>query len=229
MKRFIFFILLIFTFNCLAQFGKDPIVNLENFDKQKVHWGYFLGFNSYDFKFKYKDLATDVISETSIGFNVGLVGNLRLYEHLDLRLEPGLYFNQRNLTFPGFTNQFDAEREVKSTYIHFPLLVKYSSLRTGNIRPYLLGGVGAALNLSSNADVVDDNENAVFRMIKWTTFYEVGFGIDLYFQYFKFSPSIRGVFSLNDELVRDKDPNSPWTSNIKSMSSRGVFVNFTFH
>ena len=66
-------------------------------------------------------------------------------------------------------------------------------------------------------------------MKKWTNFYEVGIGIDMYFEYFKFSPSLRGVFSLNDELIRDKDPNSPWTSNIQSMSTRGVFVNFTFH
>ena len=41
--------------------------------------------------------------------------------------------------------------------------------------------------------------------------YEIGFGIDLYFEYFKFSPSIRGVFGMKDELIRDNDPNSPWT------------------
>jgi hypothetical protein len=59
-------------------------------------------------------------------------------------------------------------------------------------------------------------------------YYEVGFGIDLYLYYFKFTPSIRGVFALNDELVRDADPNSIYTSNIEKMSSRGVFINFTF-
>ena len=52
--------------------------------------------------------------------------------------------------------------------------------------------------------------------------------IDLYLFFFKFTPSIRGIFSLNDELVRDSDPNSAWTGNIAKMSSRGVFVNFTF-
>jgi hypothetical protein len=33
---------------------------------------------------------------------------------------------------------------------------------------------------------------------------------------------------MSDELVQDDDPNSPWTGNINSMSSRGVFINFTF-
>jgi hypothetical protein len=45
--------------------------------------------------------------------------------------------------------------KVNSTYIHFPLL--NSSLRTG-IRPYLVGGVSATLNLSSNSKSPDDNE-----------------------------------------------------------------------
>jgi hypothetical protein len=229
MKKYILLFLIIFSLNCAGQFGREPIINLENFDQQKLHWGYFLGFNSYDFKFQYRTITKDIEVKTTTGFNVGLVGNLRLNNSFNLRFEPGLYFNQRNLTFSGFAKQYDALREVKSTYIHFPLLIKFSSKRIGNIRPHLLAGAGTALNLSSNVKVIDDNKNNVFRMKQWTNFYELGVGIDLYFEYFKFSPSIRGVFSLDDELIRDKDPNSPWTSNIQSMSTRGVFVNFTFH
>ncbi|VXC27199.1 PorT protein [Flavobacterium sp. 9AF] len=231
MKK-IYIILLLATTISFAQgglFGKDPIINLENFDKQKVHWGYYLGFNSLDFKFDYLQPTKDVSTQTTTGFNVGLVGNLRIIEHVDLRFEPGLYITQRNITFPGFDDPVDALREAKSTYIHFPLLLKFSAKRAGNIRPYVLGGLSTALNLGSNSDAPDDNYNDRFRMKKWTNFYELGFGIDLYLEYFKFSPSIRGVFSLNDELIRDNDPNSPWTGNIQSMKTRGVFINFTFH
>lgn len=229
MKNFNLLILFIFSTTTWAQFGKDPMIHLENFDKQRVHWGYYLGFNHYDFKFEYENDGPDILVDTKLGFNVGLVGNLRLTEHFDLRFEPGLSFNQRNLTFSGFDREYDALREVKSTYIHFPLLLKFSATRTGNIRPYILGGISTALNLSSNANSKDDNSNNIFRMTKTTQFYEVGLGIDLYFEYFKFSPSIRGVFSFNDELIRDNDPNSPWTGNVGSMKTRGVFVNFTFH
>ena len=129
----------------------------------------------------------------------------------------------------GGPDEDDALREVKSTYIHFPLLLKFSSKRMGNVRPYILGGVSTSLNLSSNADSPDDNSADRFRMKKNTNNYELGFGIDLYFEWFKFSPSIRGVFGMKDELIRDKDPNSPWTGNIDSMSTRGVFINFAFH
>lgn len=210
-------------------FGSEPLINLENFDKQRVHWGYFLGFNSYDFKFDYINDAPDVLVESTTGFNVGLVGNLRLHEYVDLRFEPGLYYTQRNMRYQNLTNILDRERDVKSTYIHFPLLLKFSSLRTGNIRPYLVGGASATLNLSSAYNSIDDNLQQRFRMKQVTTNYEIGFGIDLYFEYFKFSPSIRGVFGTGDELIRDNDPNSPWTGNIEKMSTRAILVNFTFH
>lgn len=234
MKK-LFVLLILLSIQAKAQLGrslftKDPIINLENFDKQRVYWGYFLGFSTYDYKMDYKiEKGTNVDVQGNSGFNVGLVGALRLQEYFELRFEPGLYYASRTLTYPGFTNDRDALREVKSTYLHFPLLLKYSSLRTGNVRPFLVGGVSTTLNLSSNSNSTDDNYQQRFRVKSWTQNYELGFGVDLYFEYFKFSPSIRGVFGFNDELIRDNDPNSPWTGNIQSMKTRAVLINFTFH
>lgn len=215
-------------------FGRDPIINLENFQKQRLYFGFYLGFNSYDFKIDYKTVSEDILVKKSTGFNVGLVANLKLQEYVSLRFEPGLYYTTRDLQyplsyFPTTTTPMDMLRQVNSTYLHFPLLLKFSSLRTGNVRPYLLGGVSATLNLSSNSKSIDDNSENRFRVNPWTTNYEMGFGIDIFSEYFIFSPSIRGVFGLKDELIRDNDPNSPWTGNIESMKSRAVFVNFTFH
>ena len=229
--KYIFFILL-FSLNSFSQggiFGKNPIIQQENHDKQRVHWGYFLGFSSYNYKFNYLTVGKDIELKPSTGFNVGLVGNLRLNEFFDLRFEPGFYATQRNLTYPEIEDSVDKLREVKAANLHFPLLLKYSALRTGNVRPYLLGGVSTTLNLGSNEKAPDDNFSDRFRVKTWTQNYEIGFGVDLYLEYFKFSPSIRGVFGMNDELIRDKTPDSPWTGNIESMKTRAIFVNFTFH
>ncbi len=212
-----------------SMFARKPIINLENFDKQRIHFGFYLGFNNYDFKIDKKYDDKDIIVDSQMGFNVGLISNLRLTEHFDLRFEPGLYYGQRNLHFQNISDPVDALREVKSTYIHFPLLLKFSSKRLGNVKPYLIGGVSTSLNLTSNADSPDDNSADRFRMLKNTSNYEMGVGIDLYFEYFKFSPSIRGVFGMKNELIPDADPNSPWTGNVASMSTRGVFLNFAFH
>jgi len=191
--------------------------------------GLFLGFNSYDYKFEYKNVAPDILVTQSTGFNVGLVGDLRLQEYINLRFEPGLYYTQRTLTYANQTRPIDATRAVGATYIHFPILLKFSALRTGNVRPFLVGGLSSTLNLSSNEKATDDNQQQQFRVVSWTKNYEIGFGVDLYLEYFKFSPSIRGVFGIGDELIRDNDPNSPWTGNVQSMKTRAILVNFTFH
>ncbi len=235
MKKLIVFILFYNSIDALAQsnplriFSKDPIIHLENFDRQRVHWGYFLGFNFYDYKFDYKTVSPDIVVDRTTGFNVGLIGDLRLTESFHLRFEPGLYYTQRNLTYPLLTRESDRKREVPATFIHFPLLMKFSALRTGNIRPYLVGGVSSTLNLSSNAKSLDDNKQGRFRVKRMTNNYEVGFGVDLYLEYFKFSPSIRGVFGMGNELIPDGDPNSPWTGNVHSMQTRAVLINFAFH
>jgi len=241
MKKGILIIgLLLFPHFLEAQlFSKERISNdarggRGNIDNRLITWGYFLGFNSYDFKFDYNNestdptINTDILVDTQGGFNVGLIGDLRINKYINLRLEPGLYFTQRNLRFPGFTEERDALREVRSTYIHLPLLIKFSTKRVNNFKPFIVGGVSRSINLSSNENNPEDNNEGQFRTTNATNYFELGFGIDFYLFFFKFTPSIRGVFATSDELIRDDDPNSPWTSNINKLGSRGVLINFTF-
>jgi len=233
MKKLFFIVVVsLFAQSVNAQwFSRERILNRENMDKKTLSWGYFLGFNSYDYNFDYisQDLGddTDIQVNGQIGFNVGLLGNLRINNHLDLRLEPGLSFTTRSLTFPGFAEEKDYLREVKSTYIHIPLLLKVSTKRMNNFKPFIVGGISTSFNLASNEDHPEDNRTGQFRSVSNSFNYELGFGIDFYLLYFKFTPSIRGVFGTKNELVPDNDTNSPWTGNIEKMSSRGMFINLT--
>ncbi|MEE2801676.1 MAG: outer membrane beta-barrel protein, partial [Bacteroidota bacterium] len=104
----------------------------------------------------------------------------------------------------------------------------FSTKRKNNWKPFVVGGFSWSSNLSSNEENPDDNSAGQFRQMTNVFNYEIGIGVDLYLFYFKFSPSIRGVFAMTDELVPDMDVNSPWTGNISSMQSRGIFINFTF-
>ena len=201
--------------------------------KKKLHFGYYVGVNNYNYKLDYilnPEKKTLVSDQT--GINVGLIGDLKLRKNLNLRFEPGLYTNKSDIVFydrQNFTKNSDTLRSIISTYIHLPLLIKYSARRYNNLKPYVLAGLSTSFNLSSNQNSPEDNNNDVFRLKTNTFYYELGFGIDFYLQYFKFSPSIRGVFSLKNELVPDLDPNSPWTGNIDKMSARAIFINFSFH
>tara|TARA_B110000037_G_C17103824_1_gene499062 strand:- start:753 stop:1457 length:705 start_codon:yes stop_codon:yes gene_type:complete len=234
MKYFFFTTLLLFFYsNSFSQTQGRKVENLQNFDKQKIHFGYFIGFNQYNFKINYKknpNYTTQV--EEELGLNIGLIGDIRLGEYLNLRFEPGLQTNKSALKFnerSNFTQNSDTLRSIKSTFIHLPLLLKFSSKKINNFRPYLIGGISTSFNLSSNENSPEDNKNNVFRLKSNTLYYELGFGIDFYLQYFKFSPSIRGLFSVTNELVPDNDLESPWTGNIDKLSTRGIFINLTFH
>jgi hypothetical protein len=190
-----------------------------------------LGLNQNDFKLNLKesDGSTDITVAPATGFNVGLVVDLRLHKNLNLRLEPGLVSNSKRIFFNHLDAPKDRIREVASTYLHIPLLFKFSTDRYKNIRPYLLGGLSYDYNFSSN-ERGEDNESGQFRTKTHNMMYEVGIGIDFYLYYFKFSPSIRGVFAINNEIKYDDSANgsSPWTGSINFLGTRGVFLNFAF-
>tara|TARA_R110001583_G_scaffold52821_1_gene163635 strand:- start:16384 stop:17082 length:699 start_codon:yes stop_codon:yes gene_type:complete len=232
MKKIIVVIVLLFTVNNMIAQKRDIVKYKQNWDKQTIFWGYFLGINKKDFKINYQYEGTFVNVTPSMGFEVGLIGDLRLSKNLNLRLEPGLSSNTKELTFKGIK---DSIREVNATYLRIPLLLKFSTDRLNNIRPYLIGGVGYDYNFSSNQDNPDDNRQGEFRMKKNNFTYEIGAGIDFYLPYFIFSPSIRGVFAINNELVRDTDSqgnidlNSPYTGNIAYFGTRGIFIKLAFH
>ena len=208
--------------------------NLPTFDDPKIHYGFYLGINQNDFKVNYRPSNfpnTIVEIKPTLGFNVGLIADFRVHKNVNLRFEPGLISNSKTIYFnnnPSLSTERDSIREIGSTYLHLPLVFKFSSDRWNNIRPYVLAGVSYDHNFSSNQENSDDNFSGEFRMKTSNFMYELGVGVDIYLSFFKFSPSIRGVFAMNRELIDDNNSNSPWTSPINIFSTRGVFLNFSF-
>lgn len=230
-KNIIFLAGFLLALSSYAQY--DKIEHLSNFDKDVLRWGFYLGLNYNDFNISYKapDEFPDAYVETDpkMGFNIGLIGDYRLHNNISLRLEPGLMTNTKTLYFRHLSTKMDSVREASSTFLHIPLLLQFNANRIHNIRPYVVGGLAFDYNFSSNFDNPDDNFSGEFRMKKSNLLYELGVGMDFYFYYFKFSPSIRGVFAINKELKDDNNSdNSPWTTPVDYFGTRGVFVKLTF-
>lgn len=225
-------ILYIAFLSVASVFGQRRNVdNLPTFDERKLHYGFYLGLNQNDFKIDYRKSAfpnAEITTEVTPGFNVGLIADYRLHKNINIRFEPGLMSNSKKLYFNHIQTERDSVRDVSSTYLHLPIIFKFSTNRWNNVRPYVLAGVSYDYNFSSNEDNSDDNLSGEFRTTSSNFMYEVGLGIDIYLYYFKFSPSIRAVFAMNRELIDDKDPRSPWTSPINAFATRGVFLNFAF-
>ena len=234
-----------FLLTATAFFAQTERVEyIPTFDRKLIHYGFYLGINQNDFKLNFTDKQIpnpdfpgsfydkpNVTVVVNGGFNVGLIADLRLHKNLNLRLEPGLVSNTKKIVFNHLINSSipqDSIREIGSTYLHVPFVFKFSTNRYKNIRPYILGGVSYDYNFSSNEKNQEDNSAGEFRMKTHNFMYEIGVGVDFYLYYFKFSPSIRAVFAMNNEIKYDNDPNSRWTAPVNFMGTRGVFLNFAF-
>jgi hypothetical protein len=229
-KFLLFFITLGFFFTITINGQREVIEYSTDFDEKTIHFGYYLGVNKKGFKINYTQPNTFIDVESNIGFNIGIIGGWKINKNITLRLEPGLSSNTKTVAFTNIEGGArDSIRKLGGTYLRVPLLLKLNTNRLGNMRPYVIGGVSYDYNFSSNEKNPDDNFSGEFRMTSNNFTYEVGFGVDLYLYYFIFSPSIRGIFAINNEIVRDNNSNSPWTEPIDQFSTRGVFLNFSFH
>jgi outer membrane protein W len=118
-------------------------------------------------------------------------------------------------------------KKIPSTYINFPLEIKYKSVRYNNFRPYLLAGVQYSLDLASQAKK-REQKNRAEKVVKFNqndVYVEAGVGFDFYNEWFKFGLEIKMLYGLMDVLKRE---NNIYTESIDKVSSKIFQVSFTF-
>lgn len=162
------------------------------------------------------------------GFTVGIVSSLRITEDLDLRFLPGMSFGERKLTYniPVYDiNAYEPLQfySIKSTFLDFPLLVKYKARRINNDRPFVIFGGAYRQDISRTAK--DD-----LVKLKSGGFYaEVGGGWDHYFPFFRFSVEAKFSFGLNDQLgTLPQQQRFYYSQSIKSLRSNIFTLSFHF-
>lgn len=223
---------IIFYLNSFAQLNRVPI-NLPKYDKQKIHFGFTLGLNNSSFRihkvadFQIQDSIYSIEPQAVLGLNLGIVSNLRLGEHWDLRFIPALSFSQRNIDYTFYYNGSSGAlitKSIESTYIEFPLDLKFKSNRINNYRVYVLAGGHYSIDMVSQAKVLNKDKDIV-KLEKYDYGYEIGMGFDFYMTYFKFSPEIKMFNGLNNLLVNE---NTPFAKPLTGLKSKIFLVSFTF-
>ena len=131
------------------------------------------------------------------GFSLGFIVNYRINEYLDFRLTPKVGFYEHEVKYAFTDNTPDETRLVETTMVELPVLLKYKSERRGNVRMYMIGGFKPAYQASGQREL----ENTESLEVKTTNLsLEAGFGFDLYYPLFKFSPEIRFSRGIADIL-----------------------------
>lgn len=199
-------------------------------EKRKISYGFLIGLHSTTYQLKYSDLFVtpdldtvhSVIPTWKPGFSLGFLVNYRAHEFVDVRIMPTVGFYEHEI-FYRFTNG-DSQRElVETTMVEFPVLVKYKSMRRGNIRMYMIGGARPGIEASGKKEI----ENVINSLeIKgFNLSLEAGIGFDLYFPLFKLSPEIRfsrGVYNILDNTENN------FGKPLKSVTTNTVHFYFIF-
>lgn len=232
-KFFITVVLIIFTATgAFAQ--RQKVLNLPTYDDKAYHFGFLLGINSTNFHINYTTQIKDydslmaVIAKPAGGFNLGIVTNARLGTYFDARFIPQLTFAERNVIFYVRNYQgsyYELKKPVESTFIDFPIDIKYKSERLNNTRAYLCMGGKYSLDLATNKRAKDSGDQVNIKLKRHSYSAQFGFGLDFYTTYFKFSPEIKFGIGLNNVLIKD---GGPYSGSINKLFNKTWLIGFTF-
>ncbi|MCX6271956.1 MAG: porin family protein [Bacteroidetes bacterium] len=208
--------------------------NQPKYDLNPYHFGFILGMNQMFFTvktvkdFDKQDTIFAVNSLPEMGFNIGIVSNLRLADYWDLRFIPTLSFGERTMVFTRAlhdTLYFDTPKKVESTLLEFPLEVKFKSKRLYNSRAYLLTGIKYTMDLASQAKKKEQDEEIRIKLKKNDFAFEFGVGFDFYATFFKFGTELKMSYGFNDLL---KHENNVFAGTIDRLNSKIFQFTFTF-
>ena len=234
---------------------KQWILNMAMYDVDIFHFGFVLGADlSYVTIRPIADLSTHNFDSTYIpdilplpdsakvlsitsnpapGFVISIVSNMRLSDNFDLRFIPSLTFGDRDLVYTIKTYRKESESEmiitkkIPSTYVNFPLEIKFKSDRYNNFRAYLMGGAQYTLDLASQAKK-REQRNSDQKIVKFNRddiYLEAGVGFDFYNEWFKLGLEFKMMYGLFDQLKRE---NNLYTNSIQSLKSKIFQFSVTF-
>lgn len=235
-----------------SSFAQEQKVKyLTTFDDKLIHFGFMLGINALDFRVinynpisensDFTEYPSDGIYDGSFvrsdvaeivpGFTVAIVSSLRLTRDINLRFLPGMSFGERKLTYNVpvidiniYTSEPYYTYSVKSTFLDFPLLIKYKARRINNDRPYVIFGPAYRQDISRTG-----TEDLV--KLKGGGFYaEVGGGWDHYFPFFRLSVEAKFSFGLKNQLgdVPAATQRQYYAQSIKHLRSNIFTLSFLF-
>ena len=199
---------------CLTATAQErKVQNKPYIDLRPLHFGIHVGINMQDIELQ--NVGPQIITAEdgtvtqqtivcdadrwNAGFSVGVLADLRLSKHFNLRLTPTMHFGAKHLTYRNLTNLteegrfYEETQDMKNTYISFPFDLKFSAERWNNYRPYLIAGINPMLNLTGK-------DQDILRLKKMDTFLEIGLGCDFYLPFFKLIPELKFCYSLTDAI-----------------------------
>lgn len=219
--------------------GRAQINNLAQFDDRLLHYGIQVGYTHSKFDIKFsensalRDTLQGVTSYYSSGFHIAVIGDLKIWRYLNLRLLPGVTIINRELSYSWADNYYrlhpriETTRHVESVYGEIPLELKYRALRWRNFRTYVTAGVTYGFDFASLKKNRNKDDEAIVRLNPNEFHYTIGLGFDFFLKYVKFAIDLKAGFGIIDLQVKDPEGDI-FVRSTDKMKSRTLMFSFTF-
>jgi len=231
-KKIVFLAFAATLFVVSASYGQNlKEINLPNYDQKWIRYGFTLGGHVSNYRLNYSDVFTSpamdsvhsIAPPNSFGFSIGFIVNFRLAQYLDFRVLPKVSFYDNKLEYNFIDDSPQQRKFVDATIVEFPLLLKYKSQRRRNNRMYLVGGFTPSIDATGKRD--EESTESRLSIKNGNISADFGFGIDIYYPLFKFSPEIRFSKGLINILRPDKNP---FTQGIDRLTTNSVSIYLQF-
>jgi hypothetical protein len=231
---FIILLSILLLNNLILSGQKQKPKNESWYDEKPIHFGFSLGFNAMDFditpsqKYYQTDSLYPEVSILNPGINIQIVTDLRPADHFDIRFLPGVSFGQRVIRFYKNRKLVNDQQRLESSFLEFPLLLKYKGDRLNNVRPYVIGGLNYRYDLAGKKEF-DDSKPIYIRIKRPDLYYEFGAGLDFYLTYFKLSVELKMSNGFGNVLVKEAAPGHPeYYNSIEKIKSQIWILAFHF-
>lgn len=222
-----------------AQRFNDKLQNRPYADLRQWHLGFSIGVHTQDISFTHNGLTTPdghnwYMEQPSFspGFCVNGLLDVRLSQWFNVRISPGMYFGNRDVTMldvntAGSDTPLSYRQNIKSAYLVLPVDLKFSGQRFRNCKPYITGGIMPAFDLT--------RKRGDYLRFKSTDIYlTLGLGFDFYLPFFKLNPEVKFCFGLTDVIdhkrtdLEDDPEKFQITQSLTKARSNMVVLTFYF-
>jgi Outer membrane protein beta-barrel domain len=199
----------------LVSVGSMQAQRTHYFDYRKFNLGFTMGMAvaSYDMTSQINQfdqasgrIVTQVDLVSKPGIYLGLITNLKISEHWDVRFMPSVSLEERDFLFYFDTTSTSGDpvvrKKIESSNLNLPLTLKFKSDFYKNTRVWVQFGIQPSLNLASSKKVRNDPE--LLKTQSYDTAVLASVGIDLYGEKLKLSPELRFTRGLTNIYVPDR-------------------------
>lgn len=226
---------LIFFFGMSQSVLAQSEFNLARYDERLLHYGFQIGIQMANFNITHSayfanngDSTIAINPQVSPGFSVGFILDAAIdEEYWNFRINPNVGFYTNDVVFHYRADISDETPEVfkesvETAFFQIPILIKYKSLRRGNHRVYLTGGLVPSMKIGGKKLALDKSRLATQDFNLEITY---GVGLDLYMSFFKFAPEVRFTHGLGNMVNRN---GSSFEKNIGKMTTHrfSLLLNF---